>query len=196
MGTSHQASCGTITAMTTPMTMRATTTRTSISNQPMCICWPMRRPRCWPWRRSAAAGAFGWAFLDPVVGLVGAVIILRWAYLLMKSAGATLLDAQPNVALTEAIRAEIEAMGDKVTDLHVWRVGPGHLAGHRQHCDRPSRANVDFYRAALTGVAQAVAPHHRGRGEGLEGRRRPTSCRGSGHSFSQAIVDARVFARG
>nr|WP_298688822.1 CDF family Co(II)/Ni(II) efflux transporter DmeF [uncultured Dongia sp.] len=97
--------------------------------------------------------AFGWAFLDPVIGLVGAVVILRWAYLLMKSAGATLLDAQPNIALTEAIRAEIEALGDHVTDLHVWRVGPGHLAGIVSIATTESR-DVDFYRAALTGVAK------------------------------------------
>ena len=96
---------------------------------------------------------FGWAFLDPVIGLVGAAVILRWAYLLMKSSGATLLDAQPNIALTEAIRAEIEALGDRVTDLHVWRVGPGHLAGIVSIATTESR-DVDFYRAALTGVAQ------------------------------------------
>lgn len=97
--------------------------------------------------------AFGWAFLDPVIGLVGAVVILRWAYLLMKSAGATLLDAQPNIALTEAIRAEIEAMGDQVTDLHVWRVGPGHLAGIVSISTNQPR-NVEFYRAALTGITK------------------------------------------
>jgi len=99
------------------------------------------------------AWMFGWVFLDPVIGLVGAAVILRWAYLLMKSSGATLLDAQPNIALTEAIRAEIEALGDRVTDLHVWRVGPGHLAGIVSIATTQPR-NVDFYRAALTGVAQ------------------------------------------
>lgn len=95
----------------------------------------------------------GWVIFDPIVGLVGAVVILRWAYLLMKSAGATLLDAQPNIALTEAIRAEIEAMGDKVTDLHIWRVGPGHLAGIVSIATSEAR-DADFYRAALTGIAK------------------------------------------
>lgn len=98
------------------------------------------------------AWAFGWVGLDPVIGLVGAVVILRWAYLLMRSSGATLLDAQPNVELTQAIRAEVEALGDRVTDLHIWRVGPGHLAGIVSIVTAKSR-DVDFYRAALTGIA-------------------------------------------
>ena len=50
-------------------------------------------------------------------------------------------------------RAEIEALGDHVTDLHVWRVGPGHLAGIVSIATTESR-DVDFYRAALTGVAK------------------------------------------
>ncbi|MBL8709488.1 MAG: CDF family Co(II)/Ni(II) efflux transporter DmeF, partial [Rhodospirillaceae bacterium] len=99
------------------------------------------------------AWAFGWVGLDPVIGIVGAAVILRWAYLLMRSSGATLLDAQPSAELTNAIRAEVEALGDQVTDLHVWRVGPGHLAGIVSIVTRQPR-NVDFYRAALTGVAK------------------------------------------
>jgi len=98
------------------------------------------------------AWAFGWVGLDPVIGMVGAIVILRWAYLLMRSSGATLLDAQPSAELTQAIRAEIEALGDRVTDLHVWRVGPGHLAGIVSIVTAKSR-DVDFYRAALTGIA-------------------------------------------
>jgi cation diffusion facilitator family transporter len=99
------------------------------------------------------AWAFGWVGLDPFIGMVGAIVILRWAYLLMRSAGATLLDAQPNIELTQAIRAEVEALGDRVTDLHVWRVGPGHLAGIVSIVTSQPR-NVDFYRAALTGIAK------------------------------------------
>ncbi len=99
------------------------------------------------------AWAFGWQILDPIVGLVGAIVILRWAYGLMKSAGAVLLDVQPNEELTDAIRAEIAALGDDVTDLHVWRVGPGHLAGIVSIATKEAR-NVDFYRAALTGISK------------------------------------------
>lgn len=98
------------------------------------------------------AWAFGWIGLDPLIGLVGAAVILRWAYLLMRASGATLLDVQPNGEITAAIRAEIEALGDRVTDLHVWRVGPGHLAGIVSIVTAKSR-DVDFYRAALTGIA-------------------------------------------
>ncbi|WP_374371556.1 CDF family Co(II)/Ni(II) efflux transporter DmeF [Dongia sp.] len=99
------------------------------------------------------AWTFGWVGLDPVIGIVGAIVILRWAYLLMRSSGATLLDAQPSAELTHAIRAEVEALGDRVTDLHVWRVGPGHLAGIVSITTTQPR-NVDFYRAALTGIAK------------------------------------------
>lgn len=99
------------------------------------------------------AWAFGWVGLDPVIGIVGALVILRWAYLLMRSSGATLLDAQPSAELTNAIRDEVEALGDRVTDLHVWRVGPGHLAGIVSIVTVKER-NVEFYRAVLTGVAK------------------------------------------
>jgi len=95
----------------------------------------------------------GWSIFDPMVGFIGALIILRWAYGLMKSAGAMLLDVQPNDQLTQAIRTEIEALGDDVTDLHIWRVGPGHLAGIVSIATKESR-NVDFYRAVLSGVAK------------------------------------------
>lgn len=95
----------------------------------------------------------GWVIFDPIVGLFGALVILRWAYILLKSAGAMLLDVLPNDDLTRAIRAEVEALGDRVTDLHVWRVGPGHLAGIVSITTTQAR-NVDFYRAALTGIAK------------------------------------------
>ena len=75
-----------------------------------------------------AAGLFGWTWMDPVVGLVGMVVILVWAYGLIRDAGAVLLDTMPDPALAAAVRTTLEADGDRVTDLHLWRVGPGHLA--------------------------------------------------------------------
>lgn len=76
----------------------------------------------------AAAALFGWAFMDPLVGLVGTALILNWAVGLMRAAGAVLLDTVPDAGLAAGIRERIEADGDRVTDLHVWRIGPGHSA--------------------------------------------------------------------
>lgn len=75
-----------------------------------------------------ASGLGGWTFMDPVVGLVGAGVILVWAHGLIRDAGAVLLDAVPDPVLAESIRSLLETGGDRVTDLHLWRVGPGHMA--------------------------------------------------------------------
>jgi cation diffusion facilitator family transporter len=76
------------------------------------------------------AGKFlGWAWTDPVCGLVGALVILRWSLGLARDAGAVLLDTESDSELAERVRARLEETnGDRVTDLHVWRVGPGRFA--------------------------------------------------------------------
>ena len=74
-----------------------------------------------------AGGFFGWVWLDPVMGLVGTLIIARWSVGLLRSAGAVLLDMVPDQRLTEIIRQSLEIEGDRVADLHLWRLGPGHL---------------------------------------------------------------------
>jgi cation diffusion facilitator family transporter len=71
---------------------------------------------------------FGWLWIDPAVGLVGAGVILSWTYGLMRSAGAVLLDTLPEGRLPTLIRERIEIGGDELSDLHLWRVGPGHTA--------------------------------------------------------------------
>ncbi len=73
------------------------------------------------------AQAFDWLWLDPVAGLAGACVIASWAYGLMRDTGRILLDMNPDQTLTERLRREIETDGDHLTDLHVWRLGPGHL---------------------------------------------------------------------
>lgn len=65
----------------------------------------------------------GWWWLDPAVGLMGAVVIARWAWGLMKDTSAILLDtAEP--ALMARVRTVVEAEGAVIRDLHVWRIGP------------------------------------------------------------------------
>jgi cation diffusion facilitator family transporter len=76
------------------------------------------------------AGLFwGLTWMDPVMGIAGALVIIHWAWGLIGSAGRVLLDAAPSGDTTTAVRKAIEADADnRVSDLHVWRVGPGHLA--------------------------------------------------------------------
>ena len=65
----------------------------------------------------------GWWWLDPAVGILGAIVIARWAWGLMKDTAAILLDtAEPG--LMARIRGLAEAEGAVIRDLHVWRIGP------------------------------------------------------------------------
>ncbi|HWX84118.1 MAG TPA: CDF family Co(II)/Ni(II) efflux transporter DmeF [Xanthobacteraceae bacterium] len=70
---------------------------------------------------------FGWLFMDPVAGLVGATVIVSWSYGLIRDTGAILLDMNPDRGMAERLRATIERDGDRLEDLHLWRLGPGHL---------------------------------------------------------------------
>lgn len=70
----------------------------------------------------------GWNWLDPVIGIVGALVIARWAFGLIRSSAATLLDTVPDPGLAIVLRNKLEEGTDRVTDLHLWRVGPGHQA--------------------------------------------------------------------
>jgi cation diffusion facilitator family transporter len=76
----------------------------------------------------SAAWLFGWTFMDPVVGLVGTVVIASWALGLLRTAGRVLLDTVPDAQVTQRIRQRLEVGGDRLTDLHVWQLGPGHAA--------------------------------------------------------------------
>ena len=74
-----------------------------------------------------AGSVYGWVWMDPAVGVLGAIVIARWSLGLMKASGMVLLDAS-DAELPDAIRSSLERGGDQVADLHVWRVGPGHKA--------------------------------------------------------------------
>ena len=73
------------------------------------------------------ARAFGWLWMDPLAGIVGAIVIAAWSYGLVRDTGAILLDMNPDVHLAASVRQLVEDDGDHLTDLHVWRLGPGHL---------------------------------------------------------------------
>jgi cation diffusion facilitator family transporter len=69
-----------------------------------------------------------WVWTDPAVGIVGSMVIASWAFGLIRDSGAVLLDVRADQDLEGVIRARIETKGDRVTDLHLWQVGPGHFA--------------------------------------------------------------------
>jgi cation diffusion facilitator family transporter len=73
------------------------------------------------------ARTFGWLWMDPLAGLIGAGVIASWAYGLVRDTGRILLDMNPDQRLTERLRQEIETDGDRLIDLHLWRLGPGHF---------------------------------------------------------------------
>jgi cation diffusion facilitator family transporter len=74
-----------------------------------------------------AAYLFGWLFMDPLAALVGALVIASWSYQLIRDTGAVLLDVNPDPALAAQLRERLERDGDALADLHIWRLGPGHL---------------------------------------------------------------------
>jgi cation diffusion facilitator family transporter len=73
------------------------------------------------------ARAFGWLWMDPLAGFIGALVIANWSVGLLRDTGAILLDRNPDPRMAEKVRIAIESEGDRVTDLHLWRLGPGHL---------------------------------------------------------------------
>ncbi|WP_245969784.1 CDF family Co(II)/Ni(II) efflux transporter DmeF [Thiocapsa rosea] len=95
---------------------------------------------------------YGWAFMDPLMGIVGAVLIGRWAWGLARESAQVLLDAGDNGAIEQEICRRIESDADnQVADLHVWRIAPAgracilSLVTHNPH-------PVEHYRSLLSGM--------------------------------------------
>src|ERR1700726_4218587 len=93
---------------------------------------------------------FGWAWLDPVVGLIGSGVVFSWAYNLLRDTSGILLDRTPATSdLPGEIRRAVESDEDSiVTDLHVWQVGAGKFAAMVSVCAHQPRSS-DFYRELL-----------------------------------------------
>ncbi|MCH1600472.1 MAG: CDF family Co(II)/Ni(II) efflux transporter DmeF [Pseudomonadales bacterium] len=69
---------------------------------------------------------YGAVWMDPVMGIVGAILVSRWSLSLLKSTSAILLDEQGSQDITQRIHEAIEFNGDhRIVDLHLWTVGPG-----------------------------------------------------------------------
>jgi cation diffusion facilitator family transporter len=75
-----------------------------------------------------AGRSLGWSWADPAAGLAGAALVGQFAFSLIRKAAAALLDMNPSPELTAEIRERLQAEGERVVDLHLWRLGPGHHA--------------------------------------------------------------------
>lgn len=101
----------------------------------------------------ALAGAWikGWTQLDPLMGLVGAAVILRWSFGFIGEAAAVLVDAVPDPKVADAIRIRLETETDRVTDLHLWQLGPGHWAAVVSLLSSEPKA-PDVYKQRVAGL--------------------------------------------
>jgi Co/Zn/Cd efflux system component len=94
------------------------------------------------------ARAVGWMWMDPLAGIIGALVIASWAFGLVHDTGAILLDMNPDRHMAESLRQAIESDGDEITDLHLWRLGPGHLGAIVSIGARVGRS-TNYYRTKL-----------------------------------------------
>jgi cation diffusion facilitator family transporter len=98
------------------------------------------------------ARAFGWLWMDPLAGFIGALVIANWSVGLLRDTGGILLDRTPDPRMAEKVRKLIEVEGDQVTDLHLWRLGPGHLGAIVCVCTAAGR-EAAHYRQRLARFA-------------------------------------------
>ncbi len=76
-----------------------------------------------------AGKIFGWNWLDPIIGIIGALVITRWSYILLKETSPILLDGSIEKDNKSAIKVKIESDSDnRISDLHLWKVGPDDYA--------------------------------------------------------------------
>ena len=99
-----------------------------------------------------SAKLFGFVWMDPVMGIVGAIVIANWSFGLVRAAGAVLLDMQPDGAMAHAIEHRLEEGSDRISDLHLWRVGPGHNAAVVSLVSDHPQA-PEAYKAKLKGLS-------------------------------------------
>ena len=95
------------------------------------------------------ARTFGWLWMDPLAGIVGAGVIASWAFGLIRDTAAILLDMNPDPLMAERLRQTIESEGDKLADLHLWRLGPGHLGAVISVLTPEAGRGQTFYRKRL-----------------------------------------------
>jgi cation diffusion facilitator family transporter len=94
------------------------------------------------------ARLFGWLWLDPAAGIIGSAVIASWSYVLIRDTAGVLLDRTADRGVLQDVRKAVEAEGDRLNDLHLWRLGPGHLGAIVSVTTRSDRG-ASFYHALL-----------------------------------------------
>jgi cation diffusion facilitator family transporter len=111
-----------------------------------------------------AAKFYGLNWLDPFMGIVGAALVSRWSYGLIKDSARVLLDRQADDGMLAAIRESLERnTGDRVTDLHCWSIGPGIYAADLAIVSDDPKSPAD-YRSRIPhelGIVHATVEVHR-----------------------------------
>jgi cation diffusion facilitator family transporter len=98
---------------------------------------------------------YGWAWLDAAVGLVGAAVISRWAWGLLKDAGGVLVDREAGARVVDDVRRAVEIDGDRLADLHLWSIGPeGYAAALSVVSETPQPPG--HYKARIPASARVV----------------------------------------
>jgi cation diffusion facilitator family transporter len=95
------------------------------------------------------AKLYGWLWMDPLAGIIGAMVIANWSMTLIRDTAGVLLDVCPDEITREKLRRTLEADGDRVVDLHLWRLGPGHLGAVLEIATSKPRDAL-FYRGRLS----------------------------------------------
>ena len=91
---------------------------------------------------------YHWNFLDPIIGMVGALVILSWAFQLCRDTGWELLDAHSKTIDWKRLRQLIKVEGTRIVDFHMWRIAPKAVA-----CElivvAPNPRGIEYYRKIL-----------------------------------------------
>ena len=101
----------------------------------------------------SAGRILGWVWMDPLMGIIGALVIANWSWSLVRNTSAVLLDMRAEKDLAREIADRLEAgNGDRIADLHIWRIGPGHNAAIVSLVSDRPETPAD-YKARLAGLA-------------------------------------------
>jgi Co/Zn/Cd efflux system component len=106
----------------------------------------------------------GAAWMDPAMGIVGAVLVARWSWGLLRDSSRTLLDQQASETQCATLRSAIEGHGhDRVADLHLWSIGPGVYAAEIAVVthDELTPAAIKARLPGELGIAHATVEIHR-----------------------------------
>jgi cation diffusion facilitator family transporter len=101
----------------------------------------------------------GWVWLDPVIGIVGAIVIARWSLSLMKETAGILLDTT-DTHVADQVRQVVDELDASIVDLHVWRVGPGALAVIVDVAEPASAVGIRDRLSGLRGVVHLTVQTH------------------------------------